>query len=90
MRRRNVLAATLLALLPVLAACRAESQDMEFTAGERFHAGELRFADDPLVTGAEREASKRAGNFGEVRSVRLQGRTQHVDWRRRLEPRDRF
>jgi protocatechuate 3,4-dioxygenase beta subunit len=61
-----------------------------FTAGERFHAGELRFADDPLITGAEREASKRAGDFGEVRPVRLKGGTQHVDWRRRVEPRDRF
>lgn len=61
-----------------------------FTTGERFHAGELRFADDPLVTAAEREASNRAGDFGEVRPVRLAERTQHVDWQRRLELRDRF
>ncbi len=61
-----------------------------FTAGERFHAGELRFADDPLVTDAERQASTRAGDFGEVRPVRLEGVTQRVEWRRRLQRRDRF
>ncbi len=39
---------------------------------------------------ADREVSNRAGDFGEVRPVRLAGKTQHVDWQRRLELRDRF
>jgi protocatechuate 3,4-dioxygenase beta subunit len=61
-----------------------------YTARERFHAGELRFADDPLVTGAEREASRRAGDLGEVRPVRREAGAQHVDFRLRLERRNRF
>jgi protocatechuate 3,4-dioxygenase beta subunit len=37
--------------------------------GERFTAGELRFADDPIVDADEKAASARAGRFGWVKPV---------------------
>ena len=62
-----------------------------FTAtGERYHAGELHFADDTLVSAAERTTSEREGDFGSVRPVRREGRVQHVDFRIHLEPRQKF
>jgi protocatechuate 3,4-dioxygenase, beta subunit len=60
-----------------------------FLGRERFHSGELQFADDPLVSDAERESSRR-DDFGHVRPVRLEGGTQHVDLRLRLKRLDRF
>ena len=59
-------------------------------AGERYHAGELHFADDTLVSAAERTTSEREGDFGSVRPVRREGRVQHVDFRIHLEPRQKF
>ncbi|MBA3832083.1 MAG: hypothetical protein H0X34_09355 [Chthoniobacterales bacterium] len=40
---------------------------------------ELRFADDPLVPASDLEAARKAGKFGDVRSVRQEGKTQHVE-----------
>jgi protocatechuate 3,4-dioxygenase beta subunit len=59
-------------------------------AGERYHAGELNFADDKFVSAAERAASEREGEFGGVRPVRREGAVEHVDFRIRIEPRQRF
>jgi protocatechuate 3,4-dioxygenase beta subunit len=59
-------------------------------SGERYHAGELNFADDKLVSAAERAASEREGDFGGVRPVRREGPVQHVDFRVHLEPRQKF
>jgi protocatechuate 3,4-dioxygenase beta subunit len=62
-----------------------------FTAeGTGYHAGGLVFDDDALVSAAEREASRQAGEFGTVCAVRREGATQHVDIRLRLDPRQRF
>ena len=59
-------------------------------SGERYHAGELNFADDPLVTAAARTSSDREGDFGGVRPVRREGAVQHVDFRIRVEPGEKF
>jgi protocatechuate 3,4-dioxygenase beta subunit len=62
-----------------------------FTAsGERYHAGELNFADDMRVSAAERARSEREGDFAAVRPVRREGQVQHVDFRLHLEPRQKF
>jgi protocatechuate 3,4-dioxygenase beta subunit len=61
-----------------------------FLGGARYHAGELRFADDPLVTASERTASGRAGGFGEVRPVRHEKGVEHVDFSIRLDRDERF
>ena len=67
---------------------------VHFTAfapsGERFHAGEIRFDDDPLVTQRDREESKRAGEFAEVRPVRREGDTEHVEFTLRIDAAQRF
>ncbi|MEO6213763.1 MAG: hypothetical protein ABIP65_09080 [Vicinamibacterales bacterium] len=67
---------------------------VHFTAfapsGERYHAGEVKFDDDPLVSGAERQASMRAGQFGEIRPVRTEGAIQRVAFTLRLQAADRF
>ena len=62
-----------------------------FTAsGERYHAGEAKFEDDELVPARERDASRRAGDFGEVRPVRREGGKQHVDVTLRIDAAQRF
>jgi protocatechuate 3,4-dioxygenase beta subunit len=62
-----------------------------FTAsGERYHAGELNFADDTLLTAAARAASDGEGDFGGVRPVRREGAVQHVDFRIHAEPGQKF
>ena len=58
--------------------------------GERFHAGEAKFDDDPLVSHAERANSQRAGEFGEVRPVRREGKVEHVELTLRIDPAQRF
>jgi protocatechuate 3,4-dioxygenase beta subunit len=60
------------------------------TSGERYHAGELNFADDKFVSAAERASSERAGEFGGVRPVRREGSVQHVDYRLVLNPGQKF
>jgi hypothetical protein len=59
-------------------------------SGERFHAGELQFADDPMITERERDASALDGQFGHVRPVRQDGAVEHVDLTLRGTPRQRF
>ena len=70
------------------------AQHVHFTlftpTGERYHAGELNFADDPFVSDQERAESAREEEFGGVRAVRREGDVQHVDVRLRLDPRQRF
>lgn len=60
-----------------------------FSGDARYHAGELQFADDPLIPAAR--AREDAQNpFGSIRPVRSDGETQHVELRLRLNPRNRF
>jgi protocatechuate 3,4-dioxygenase beta subunit len=59
-------------------------------AGGRYHAGELQFEDDALVSAAEREAAKREGAFATVQPVRTGGGRQHVDVQLRVDPRQKF
>jgi protocatechuate 3,4-dioxygenase beta subunit len=61
-----------------------------FTAKVCYHAGEVLFDDDALLTAADREPSKQAGDFGEVRPVRREGATEHVDINLRLDPNRRL
>lgn len=56
----------------------------------RYHAGELLFADDALLTAADHKVSEQAGDFGAVRTVRREGATEHVDINFRLDPSRRF
>jgi len=42
------------------------------------------------VTQRDREASKRAGEFGEVRPVRREGDTEHVELTLRIDAAQRF
>jgi protocatechuate 3,4-dioxygenase beta subunit len=58
--------------------------------GTGYHAGGLLFDDDPLVSAAEREASRRAGKFGTVCAVRREGAAERVDISIRLDLRQRF
>lgn len=58
--------------------------------GERYHAGELQFADDEFVPAADLAESQRAGEFGRVRPVRTEGGAQHVDLHIRIDPRQTF
>jgi protocatechuate 3,4-dioxygenase beta subunit len=61
-----------------------------FNGTERFHAGELQFDNDPIVTAADRSRSREQGQFGEVRSVRREGSVEHVDVALKVDPRQRF
>ena len=61
-----------------------------YAGDDRYSDMELRFEDDPLLSASERDRSTRDGEFGGVRPVRREGRTQHVDFRMRLDPRRRF
>lgn len=61
-----------------------------FAGDARYHAGELRFADDPLISPSERAAAERSGDFGEVRPVRVTAGVQHVDLVIRLDRNERF
>jgi protocatechuate 3,4-dioxygenase beta subunit len=62
-----------------------------FTAdGMRYHAGAVLFADDPLVSAAEREETRRDADFGPVRAVRREGVVEHVDVNVRVVPGRRF
>lgn len=61
-----------------------------FVGRERFHGGELRFDDDPLVTEAERTAARREGEFGRVRPVRQEDGAQLVEFVLRPDRAQRF
>jgi protocatechuate 3,4-dioxygenase beta subunit len=58
--------------------------------GERYHGGELNFADDKFVSEADRARSDRESEFGGVRPVRREGAVQHVDFRLRVDPGEKF
>lgn len=60
------------------------------TAEGNYHAGEWRFADDPMVDQAERAASERAGAFGWVRPVHTDGAVQVIEVRTRVNPSQGF
>jgi protocatechuate 3,4-dioxygenase beta subunit len=72
---------------------RNEPAHVHFAAflpgGGRYHAGEVEFADDPLVTPSARERGAR-DDFDPVRPVRFKGETQHVDFALRIDPRRKF
>ena len=59
-------------------------------SGERYHAGEVKFEDDPLVPDRDRQSSERAGEFGEVRAVRRAGDVEQVEFALRVDPGQRF
>ncbi|HEV3486437.1 MAG TPA: hypothetical protein VG106_13585 [Vicinamibacterales bacterium] len=61
-----------------------------FTDSERYHAGELQFDDDPIVTDSQRSRSRERGAFGEVRPVRREGPVEHVEVALLLDPAHRF
>jgi protocatechuate 3,4-dioxygenase beta subunit len=52
----------------------------------RFHAGEWRFADDPMIDASERARSDAAGTFGWVRPVRTEGGVATIQVVTRLDP----
>jgi protocatechuate 3,4-dioxygenase beta subunit len=56
------------------------------TADGRFHAGEWRFADDPMIEESERSASARAGEFRWVLPVAMEGGQHVVDVKTRVDP----
>lgn len=66
---------------------------VHFTAflpsGERYHAGGMQFANDPLVGQSARDTGAR-DEFGEVRPVRREGNTEHVTFALRINPRQKF
>ena len=59
-------------------------------SGERYHAGEAKFEDDELVSAHQRETSRQAGDFGEVRPVRREAGKEHVEVTLRIDPTQRF
>lgn len=61
-----------------------------FASPGRYHAGGLLFEDDPLLSAADRETSARAGLFGEIRPVRREDSTEHVEVVLRIDPDNRF
>ena len=61
-----------------------------FNGRERFHAGELQFDDDPIVTASDRARSRERGLFGAIRSIRREGNVEHADVALRLDPAQRF
>ena len=56
------------------------------TADGNFHAGEWRFADDPLLDASERSDSERAGTFGWVRPVSVADAVHTIDVKVRVNP----
>jgi protocatechuate 3,4-dioxygenase beta subunit len=61
-----------------------------FTKDATYSGGGLLFDDDPLVSDSERSASRAKGEFGDVRPVRTENGTQHVDLAIRIDPKQRF
>jgi protocatechuate 3,4-dioxygenase beta subunit len=66
---------------------------VHFTAflpsGERYHAGGVQFANDPLNSQSDRDQGAR-DEFAEVRPVRREGNAEHVDFALRIQARNRF
>lgn len=59
-------------------------------SGARYHAGELQFADDPLVPASDLAAAAKLGAFGSVQPVGVENGVQHVSVRLKPEPRHKF
>jgi protocatechuate 3,4-dioxygenase, beta subunit len=59
-------------------------------SGERYHAGEVQFEDDPLVSSSDRTRSRQEGAFGRVQPVRTEGGVQHVNVQLKLDPAQQF
>jgi protocatechuate 3,4-dioxygenase beta subunit len=55
-----------------------------------YHAGEWRFADDPMVEQDERDRSDRAGEFAWVRPVRVNGGVHTVEVKTKVNPAQAF
>jgi len=60
------------------------------SSGERYHLGEVRFADDPLLSASDRAESEREGEFGDVRPVTKEGAAQQVAFTLRMKAANRF
>lgn len=60
------------------------------TPDGRYHAGEWRFDDDPMVTADERAASARAGEFGWVCPVTTRAGLAEIAVRVKVKPESRF
>jgi protocatechuate 3,4-dioxygenase beta subunit len=56
----------------------------------RYHAGEWRFDDDPMLSDQERAASARAGSFGWVCPVTAQGGRAEIAVNVKVKPETRF
>jgi protocatechuate 3,4-dioxygenase beta subunit len=60
------------------------------TGDGRYHAGEWRFGDDPMVTADERAASARAGAFGWICRVAGAGDRAEIAVKVRVRPETKF
>lgn len=56
----------------------------------RYHAGEWRFDDDPMMSAQERAASARAGTFGWVCPVTVRGELAEIAVNVKVKPETRF
>jgi len=61
-----------------------------FHGTERFHAGELQFDDDSILSARDRARSRAAGVFGWIRPVRHEGAVEHVEIALKLDHSQRF
>ena len=57
-----------------------------YTTGAQYFGGEIQFEDDSLIRPEDRERSRAAGAFGQVRPVRTNGQRQEVDFELRIDP----
>ncbi len=60
------------------------------TPDGNYHAGEWRFADDTMIDQTERSASDRAGEFGWVRPVRVNGAVHTIEVKTKVNPDQAF
>ena len=58
--------------------------------GNRYHGGELLFEGDPALTARQKAASAGAGMFAEIRPVRRDGATEHVELNVKVNPAEKF
>jgi protocatechuate 3,4-dioxygenase beta subunit len=61
-----------------------------FNGTERFHAGEVQFDDDPILSASDRARSRDSGAFGGILPVRREGAVEHVDVALKVNPSQRF
>jgi protocatechuate 3,4-dioxygenase, beta subunit len=61
-----------------------------YTNDARYFGGEIQFEDDSLIRAEDRDRSRAAGAFGEVRPVRTNGQRQEVDFQLRVDPKQKF